>query len=36
MNGINSVRLKQEEHLDVKKCILCQKDSKKDVLSWTL
>ena len=29
MNDINSVKLKKEEHFDVKKCILCQKGSKK-------
>ena len=28
MNDLNSVKLKKEEHFDVKKCILCQKGSK--------
>ena len=35
MNDINSVKLKKEEHFNVKKCILCQKGSKKDVLTGT-
>ena len=32
MNDINSVKLKKEEHFDVKKCILCQKGSQKELI----
>ena len=36
MNDINSVKLKNKDHFNVKKCVLCQKGSKKnDVLIGT-
>ena len=35
MNVINSVKLNKEGHFDAKKCVLCQKDSNKDVLTRT-
>ena len=35
MNDTNSVKSNKEEHFDVKKSILCQKSSNKDVLTRT-
>ena len=35
MNGIISGKFKKEEHFLIKKCLLCQKGSKKDLLTGT-